>query len=273
LRLRKFNVVRTIHNTSLWETRPRLGRFSEAGYENDLIISVSQDALSAYRDLRQRFGLTPAAHQTVVSGSVANISEEDTYCRENLADRFGANTEKVLLCFAGRLVEQKGFDILIDAVSGLESEFREKVEIHVFTAGHGLKDYQDRVFAQNLPFHFHQPIAHIARYFSAFDGILMPSRWEGYGRVAAEGFLAGTPVLAADAPGLREIFPPGWPLKFPINNPAALRGALRDLLNGYHDLDELGRAAKEWAQSAFSVDREVDEYDVAFAEYLEILQN
>jgi len=269
LRMRKFQVVRTIHNTSLWETRPQTGRICEAGFEEDLVIAVSQGALSAHQKLRAQYGLAQSSHQSVVLGSVSSIPEHDSYARSHLVKKFGANGSKMLLCFAGRLVEQKGFDTLIDAITGLDREVLEKVELHVFTAGEGLEGFKEHTHAKNLPILFHEPVAQIANLFPAFDGILMPSRWEGYGRVAAEGFLAGTPVLASDAPGLRETFPPNWPLKVPPNNPAALREAVRDLLDGHYDLLELGRAASDWARHVFSVDREVDEYAEAYADYLD----
>lgn len=267
-RMRRFRIARTIHSTSLWKTRPQVGHIAESGFNNDLVISVSRDATSAYRDLRNCFSLPQSSHQQLIVGSVADFPDEDRYDKSHLVEKYGASADKVLLCFAGRLVEEKGFDILVDAISGLEPQQLKKFELHVFTSGEGLSEYKSRAREQKLPFMFHEPVADIARLFSAFDSILMPSRLEGYGRVSAEGFLAGTPVLASDAPGLRQSFPPDWPLKVPIEDVAAFRETLNDLLNGRYDLASLGAAARDWARLTFSFDREVGQYEAAYTKYL-----
>jgi glycosyltransferase involved in cell wall biosynthesis len=176
LRLHNFQVVRTIHNFSLWENRPRTGRICELGYGNDLIVAVSQGALAGYRALRDRYGLAQSSHQSIVFGSVPEIPENSRLTRSYLVKNFGADDDKLLLCFAGRLVEQKGFDTLFEAVSGMERELFDKFELHVFTAGEGLDSYQRRSRERQLPLLFHEPVAQIANLFPAFDGILMPSR-------------------------------------------------------------------------------------------------
>ncbi|MEJ2866404.1 glycosyltransferase [Actinomycetospora sp. OC33-EN08] len=44
-------------------------------------------------------------------------------------------------------------------------------------------------------------------YMSKSRLVIVPSRWEGFGLVAAEAGLLGTPVVATDVPGLRELVP------------------------------------------------------------------
>lgn len=268
LRLGPFPVVRTIHNTSLWETRPRTGRVCEGAFHDDLIVAVSHDALAAHRELRRHYGLPQSPHQSVVLGSVPDLPDNQGYQRSDLVGQIGADGDKLLLCFAGRLVEQKGFDVLMEALSGLDPAYWDKFQLHVFTAGDGLEDYKGQAQARNMPLVFHPPLANIARIFQAFDCILMPSRWEGYGRVAAEGFLSGTPVLASDTHGLRETFPPEWPLKVPPDDIPALRDLLIDVLKGRHDLTALGASARAWARPTFSIDREVNDYEAAYRKYL-----
>jgi glycosyltransferase involved in cell wall biosynthesis len=267
-RLGQFPVARTIHNTSLWETRPRTGRICEGAFHDDLIVAVSQDALAAHRELRRHYGLSQSAHQSVVLGSVPDLPDNQDYQRSDLVRQIGADGDKLIFCFAGRLVEQKGFDVLIEALSRLDDAYRDKFQLHAFTAGDGLEECKAQVQLQNLPVVFHPPLANISRILQAFDAILMPSRWEGYGRVAAEGFLSGTPVIASDTHGLRETFPPQWPLKVPADDSVALSDLLIDVLEGRRDLNALGASAREWARPTFSVDREVDDYETRYLRYL-----
>lgn len=202
-------------------------------------------------------------------GSVRDLPDNQGYQRSDLVRQIGADGSKMLLCFAGRLVEQKGFDVLMQAVSELDVGYWDKFQLHVFTAGEGLDDYKRLVQERGMPLVFHPPLANIARIFHAFDGILMPSRWEGLGRVAAEGFLSGTPVLASDTVGLRETFPPHWPLKVPPDDSVAYRDLLIEVLDGQHDMRALGASARAWARDTFSIDREADEYEAAYRKYLD----
>jgi glycosyltransferase involved in cell wall biosynthesis len=99
---------------------------------------------------------------------------------------------------AGRLVEAKGFDLLIDAAAKLSGEFQ--LAIH----GEGpLRDALSRQVAERdlgerltLPGH-----SEPAAIFEGADLCVVPSRREGFGNVVVEAMAAGVPVLAAACPG------------------------------------------------------------------------
>ena len=95
---------------------------------------------------------------------------------------------------AGRLVEQKAFDRLIDAVSGLDLD----AHIAIFGSGPQRSALAARIAAAglaervSLEGHVHDLPAWIA----GADVFALPSRWEGLPNVALEALALGTPVVA-----------------------------------------------------------------------------
>jgi glycosyltransferase involved in cell wall biosynthesis len=103
---------------------------------------------------------------------------------------------------AGRLVEAKGFDLLIEAAAALA---RRGVAFELIVHGEGpLREALERQaavpeLAGRISFPGHAGDAR-----AMFDGAqlcVVPSRREGFGNVVVEAMAAGVPVLAAACPG------------------------------------------------------------------------
>jgi glycosyltransferase involved in cell wall biosynthesis len=93
-----------------------------------------------------------------------------------------------------------------------------------------------------------------------FDVVLMPSRFEGFGLVAGEALLAGTPVVGTDAPGLREVLPPGYPLLAPVGDTAALARLLADVVADPGRFREMARALRGDIERDFGLPRMLEGY-------------
>ncbi len=264
LRLKRFPVVRTIHNTSLWATHRGIGRFVETTFRAAAVVTVSNDALDAYHELRSRYSLDISTHREVILEGCAVDFEPYGVARTGLAERFGADTNKTLFCFAGRSDEQKGFDILIDAMSRLPQEHMARCELHMFSEPAAADIFRRCIGDRDLPIRLHAPVAGIARLFPGFDAVLVPSRWEGLGRVSVESFAAGTPVLATEVPGLRETLPPGWPLIAPARDAVAFSELLVDFLEGRALTPERLTEARNWVLRKFSLSRAADRYEQVY---------
>ena len=147
---------------------------------------------------------------------------------------------------AGRIsFKQKGHDTFIEAAQLLagrrpglrfavagDGRDRERLSRMVERSGLG-----DRLFMLGH-------VSPIDDFLSAIDAIAIPSRFEGLPVIALEALAAGTPGVAADIDGLRDVWPQPW-LSAP-GDPAGLAAALERLLDsGAADTEPLLREGRE----------------------------
>lgn len=103
---------------------------------------------------------------------------------------------------AGRLVEAKGFDLLIDAAAELA---RRGIgfELAIFGEGPLRPALESRAAGRGLagPVTLPGHVAEPEEMFRAAALCVVPSRREGFGNVVVEAMAAGVPVLAAACPG------------------------------------------------------------------------
>jgi len=147
------------------------------------------------------------------------------------AQRRGLGLEgKAVIGFAGRFVEEKGFDFLLEAVPGIvaavpNAHFLFAGEHHIpyegFFEAHEalLRAHQDRFTLLGL---IKDPQA-MANFYGLLDVFALPSRSDCFPSTQIEAVRSGTPVVVADIPGAREIVKvTGMGVIVPARNPAAL---------------------------------------------------
>ncbi len=104
------------------------------------------------------------------------------------------------LGLVGRLDRQKGFDIAIRAFRSLDDR---DLELKIF--GNGPQEQHLRQLAMgDTRIQFLGYSTNSRDIYAQVDAVLMPSRWEAFGLVAAEAFAAGRPVLAANVDALKD---------------------------------------------------------------------
>lgn len=112
--------------------------------------------------------------------------------------------------FAGRLVAQKGIDVLLEALSLLEdSDLVFDVVLH--GSGGLERDVAAAVTRLRRRVELLPSRHDLAGRLRSFDAIVMPSRFEGLPMLVVEALCAGVPVLATNAPGLDEALPDWYP--------------------------------------------------------------
>jgi glycosyltransferase involved in cell wall biosynthesis len=151
---------------------------------------------------RWQIGTIPSTYRGrlfLLSNSLVPQPRLDAEDVRRLRADFGASDDDFVIGGVGRLVRSKGFDILIRAFEAIAlpaaklvivGEGRERARLERM-AGTNVKLTGFRADAKNL--------------YQAFDLFVCPSRVEPFGRVIIESLDAGTPVIATDVQGPRDI--------------------------------------------------------------------
>ncbi|MCW6038110.1 glycosyltransferase [Spirulina subsalsa FACHB-351] len=143
------------------------------------------------------------------------------------------------LIFVGRLVSDKGVDLLIKALQQLKTQ---GLTPHLTLIGDGPEEplLRQQVAEYNLTpqvdFKGLQPPATIAQLLNQHQILVIPSRWqEPFGIVALEGIACGCVVVASQGGGLPEAIGPCG-ITFPNQNLEQLTTILHDLLTNPQQL-------------------------------------
>jgi glycosyltransferase involved in cell wall biosynthesis len=196
----------------------------------------------------------PADYRGLVhkaNNSLAPQGRLDAKRIEALRASLGAAPGDLLVGGVGRLSTVKGWDTLIDAVRLLPHLSRLKVVI--FGQGSdeaALKARADGDARITLAGFRHD----VKDIYGAFDVVVCPSRFEPLPRVILEAMDAGTPVIASDADGCRELIEDYGGDLFPIGQAAALAALLED-----HAARPRGRTAIDLTAHHIDVANEANE--------------
>lgn len=147
------------------------------------------------------------------------------------------------LIFVGRLVSDKGADLLLEAMAMLESKPRltiagdgpERVRLEKQAADLGLQSRVEFIGPQNS--------GQLAKVLGQHQILVVPSRWqEPFGIVALEGIACGCVVVGSAEGGLAEAIGPCG-VTFPNGDGRALASILARLLNDPAECDALRQKA------------------------------
>jgi len=141
----------------------------------------------------------------------------------------------VRLLAVGAVVPRKGYDTLLAALATLrdlpwrltiagacDRHIEASVELLADTVRFGLKERVATVGPV--------PDQKLAELYSDADVFVLASRYEGYGMAYAEAIAYGLPVIGTTAGAIPEVVPADAGRLVPPDDPAALAGALRELI-------------------------------------------
>lgn len=107
--------------------------------------------------------------------------------------------------FVGQFIERKRLDLLVGALSRIENP-----QFELVVAGSGplegpLRDLAVRRLGSRVTWLGRQTRSAIPDILSSADCLVLPSRFDGWGAVASEALLVGTPVVCSDGCGCRDV--------------------------------------------------------------------
>jgi glycosyltransferase involved in cell wall biosynthesis len=178
-----------------------------------------------------------------------------------------ADHDPVELLAVGRLVEKKGFDVLLDALSRLDRPYRLRLvgdgplrpRLEAMIAAHRLAD---RVELVGRCTH-----ATLPDYYAGADVVVVPSVVDSTGdrdglpNVVLESMASQRPVVASAVAAIPAAVRDGVTgTLVPPRDPDALAGALAALIDSPARRAQLGRAARRTAETEFGLDRRTGQF-------------
>ncbi|WP_222194853.1 glycosyltransferase family 4 protein [Modestobacter italicus] len=170
-----------------------------------------------------------------------------------------------LVVAVGRLHPQKGYSLLLDAVSRWADDPRLRPTPLVAIAGDGpLHDeLAGRIAAERLPVVLLGRRTDVADLLGAADVCVLPSVWEARSLTAQEALRAGVPLVATAVGGIPELVGDAAEL-VPYGDAAALADAVADVLTDPARIARLGaagpRRAATWPDEAATAAQLVELY-------------
>ncbi len=173
---------------------------------SDCVISSTQ---AEYDDLLMHYGADPTRLCTSPPGVDHRLFLPGDQAAARL--HLDLDPDIPLVLFVGRIQALKGVDVAIDAFDKVRAGVPATQMLVVGGASgpHGY-DEVNRIHEQvaerglDSAVHFYDPVPHrdLAVFYQAADVLILPSRSESFGLVAAEAQACGTPVVAARVGGL-----------------------------------------------------------------------
>ena len=161
-------------------------------------VAFARTAHDAQRD-RSIYAQRPV--RVIPPGVDLGACRRDPAVRDAVRGGLGVTPDEYVVGFVGRLVPEKGVDVLLDALESVRVPWKAVV------VGRGPLAQLVTAFARRHPGRVHlvTDAAHdrVPQYLNAFDALCAPSRatphWqEQFGRMLVEGMACGVPVIAAD---------------------------------------------------------------------------
>lgn len=249
-------ILHHFFGSSIWkETNPLFASYVSLGERlvRRLYRSVPFCAVSESTAAELEAGGVPRSRIRVIHNAV---DHETCFPDPNVSRVKGR------IAYLGRVKRYKGIDHLLAALARIREEIP---EAHLVIVGRG--DDTPRLIRMTRRLGLEKRVTFAGfvdtetkvRHLREAEVVVTPSPKEGWGVTTIEANACGTPVVASDAPGLRDAVRDGVTgLLFPYGDASALADRLRRILRDDALRERLSRAAIDWA-ARFRWERSAEE--------------
>jgi glycosyltransferase involved in cell wall biosynthesis len=247
----------------LWKTRTHLALDRALARRCDRVVGNSHAVVDFYR----KAGVPDDRLAMIYSG--VPLQEPPAVDRAEVRAAFGWPADAPLVLFAGRLMPQKGVDVLVTALDLLQ-HVRPRVRTLIAGSGPLKSELEETAhgFALDGSLRFLGHRDDVPRLLAAADLLVLPSRYEGLPNVVLEAMTYRKPVVATAAPGTTEVVVDHETgLLVPVDDAPALARAIRTITDDAELARRMGEAGRARVEAEFGVDAMV----ARFAELYESL--
>jgi len=221
-------------------------------------------ALSAHIMERQLAAGIPAGRTRVlhIGCDLREYVPPTAVRRQELRREHGFGEDNVIVCFTGRLMKEKGVDVLLRAAAVLRQSVG---EMRVLVVGHGSEEDALRRMVTELGIdglvRFAGHVPSVVPYLQLSDVFVCPSVWEeGFGYVNIEAMAVGLPVVASRAGGITDIVSEGETgFLVPPGDERALAERMLQLCTDPVVRQRMGQAGEKKVRTHFDLDATVEE--------------
>jgi glycosyltransferase involved in cell wall biosynthesis len=252
--------VVTAHSTSAYKHFAKANR----------IIAVSE---AVRKSLLKRN--LPSEKISVVYNSVSENNDNACNTREVTRRNLVINKSDVALCMVARFIEDKGHDLMIEALKELND-----TNVRLFLVGKAQGQWYKTVsdivqkyrLGDRVIFLGHRD--DVSDILKAMDIFIAPSRREALGISILEALSSGLPVIAAHVGGIPEIIEHGINgLLFPVGDKKALSVCIKKTIDDTLLAKSISKNAKKIFKKTFSIDVMVERTINIYREVLSVKEN
>lgn len=197
--------------------------------------------------------------------------------RASARAELGFTQHDFVVVFAGRILAEKGVDVLLQAVRHVGPSIP-RLAVRLLGPLSGSFDTRDETVtdyaremmkvAQDLPARFvgfvNSRTGNFRSYLAAADVFVLPSRREPQGLVVLEAMAMGTPVIGSATGGIPEMVSPDVGYLFPPGDAGALAACLEKAYADRETLAVMRKNARARVETLYSWDQAASRYLAAF---------
>jgi glycosyltransferase involved in cell wall biosynthesis len=228
------------------------------------VIAVSEPLV---QELHRR-GLDPRRVRLIPNAWRGDARSVD---RPEARRRLGIESDARVVGWVGRITQEKGPDVALDAFARLAAREGAPAQLHFVGEGRLRPELESRAAALGLAerVHWHGAVAGAARLFPAFDVLLLSSHTEGTPMVLFEAMAASVPIVATSVGGVPDVLGPGGGWLVPPRSPDALAAALEEALTSPVEAHSRVARATDRLNAKYAVGPWVDAHLALYRELAE----
>eukprot|EP00915_Cephaloidophora_sp_WS-2016_P006312 GHVH01008320.1.p1 GENE.GHVH01008320.1~~GHVH01008320.1.p1 ORF type:complete len:1493 (+),score=195.77 GHVH01008320.1:592-4479(+) len=207
-------------------------------------------------EIKELFNVHPEKIRVVYNG--INATNWDGFeDAATIKARYGISAMQPMLLFVGRMVLQKGPDLLVDALGEVVG-FRSDVVVVMVGDGHMLDELKARTddmgLGANVKWLGKKGGAELRSLYKACDAVLVPSRNEPFGIVVLEAWACYKPVVATTCGGPRDFVSHDIEGFLVDPNPGSVAWGIKQILSNFEHTRWMGERGRVKAAFSFTWD-------------------
>ncbi len=249
----RLGIPRVCHHRWVFE-RDAIDWLNKYGAERHLFVSQALMTQLCEQSSKLREGACQVVYDGLPLPSKPEAGERTVAKKE-----LGLDPDKLLILFAGQIIERKGVADLLQGWRELANHWSERAELYLVgddLAGEGAYRREMERMARELKIdvRFMGFQRNIDRWLMAADVVMVPSHVEPLGNATLEAMSHARPIIGCKAGGIPEMIAHEQTgLLIPPRSPSALAAALDRLLGDAAMRERLGAAARQRCEDIFSL--------------------